>query len=287
MNVLSRPGLDLCLSLFGTISVPILFLTASAGFYLGLQLISFPALAQAVAISDVPLPPATPPVRDVREYVTVGGYVGQLVCAPPACPEPLYRLANGVLVNAAGNASATQPPIAAPATKIFGGLSFGVGVGATFDVQGQQRVVSATAVNNIVRVSQTNNVTVSLVGESHYFFVPNIPFFGVPASTWGTGPFVAIDAGTNNTSNVVTGFSLGWMIGFRQPKWQHTPSGYTPIYGDSTSSWNFGVGFRVDPTAQVLGDGVVANRPLPPGETTVRLKTEARYGIMLLTSFTF
>jgi hypothetical protein len=262
------------------------FLTASAGFGLGLQLISYPALAQTVAIPDIL--PATPPVRELAGRMSSGDTGPQLVCEPPVCAERLYRYANGVLVTGKGDVLATQPPITAPATKIFGGLSFGVGVGATFDIQGQQRVVSATAVNNIVRVSQTNNATVSLVGESHYFFVPNIPFVGVPAGTWGTGPFVAIDAGTNNTtSNIVTGFSLGWMIGFRQPQWQWTPSnGFTPTY-TNTNSWNFGVGFRVDPNAQVLGDGVVANRPLPPGETTVRLKTEARYGIMLLTSFSF
>jgi hypothetical protein len=179
--------------------------------------------------------------------------------------------------------------VVTPTTNTFGGLSFGVGIGATFDTQGQRRVASATAVNDIVRVTQTNNVGVSLVGESHYFFIPNVPFLGVPAGDWGTGPFVAIDAGTNNNNNVISGYSIGWMIGFRSISWAadpRNPNSFIPTYS-ATSSWNFGVGFRVDPNAQVLGDGVVANALLPPGETTVRLKTEARYGIMLLSSFSF
>jgi hypothetical protein len=139
-------------------------------------------------------------------------------------------------------------------------------------------VRSATTVNNIVRVTESNNVTVSFVGESHYFFVPNAPFLNVGPGEWGHGPFVAIDMAANNNGEIISGYSIGWMIGFKQP----------PVLS-STSSWNFGVGFRVDPKAQVLGDGIVANMPLPAGEptTTVRLKTEARYGVMLLSSFSF
>ena len=50
------------------------------------------------------------------------------------------------------------------------------------------------------------------------------------------------------------------------------------------SSWNFGVGLRVDPSATVFGDGVRANQAPPPGVTTADqlLKTEPRYGLMLL-----
>ena len=69
----------------------------------------------------------------------------------------------------------------------------------------------------------------------------------------------------------------------------HRPN---PSAGDSklaNSSWNFGVGLRVDPSAQVLADGVAANRPPPPGITTndQLFKKEPRYGIMLLSSFSF
>jgi hypothetical protein len=57
----------------------------------------------------------------------------------------------------------------------------------------------------------------------------------------------------------------------------------------SSASWNFGVGFRIEPGTKFLGDGIVANQPLPPGEsiTPVRTITEASYGLMLLSSFAF
>jgi len=54
-----------------------------------------------------------------------------------------------------------------------------------------------------------------------------------------------------------------------------------------TRSWNFGVGLRVDPRTQVLGDGIIVNQALPPGETAIRFKKEPRAGIILLTSFSF
>jgi hypothetical protein len=90
---------------------------------------------------------------------------------------------------------------------------------------------------------------------------------------------------------------MGWMVGFRKSRLAavslinpqtSTPTASVAAVADNTS-WNFGVGFRVDPKATVLGDGIVANAPLLPGETVnpVRLKTVPRYGVMLLTSFGF
>jgi hypothetical protein len=56
----------------------------------------------------------------------------------------------------------------------------------------------------------------------------------------------------------------------------------------NNSSWNFGVGLRVDPKAQVFADGVHANQAPPAGYTTQNLfKSEPRYGVMLLSSFSF
>ncbi len=74
------------------------------------------------------------------------------------------------------------------------------------------------------------------------------------------------------------------MVGFRR---LDVNSGQTAAVA-SNNSWNFGVGFRVDPKATVLGNGIVANMPLPAGETNpVRLQSEPRYGIMFLTSYGF
>jgi hypothetical protein len=72
---------------------------------------------------------------------------------------------------------------------------------------------------------------------------------------------------------------MGWMLGMRHPS--------NLVGGSPTASWNFGLGIRVTPKSQVLGDGIFANQPLPAGETVIRYKTEPRYGIMLLSSFSF
>jgi hypothetical protein len=73
------------------------------------------------------------------------------------------------------------------------------------------------------------------------------------------------------------------MFGFHHPKYDTNHN----LVADN-SSWNFGIGLRVDPNAKVLGDGIVANAPLPAGESSpVRTKTEPRLGVMLMSSFSF
>jgi hypothetical protein len=176
-------------------------------------------------------------------------------------------------------------PVGCPVTKTFGGLTLGVGLGLSMNAS-KSRVTSATLTStNIVRVTATADASAEIVLESHYFFVPNRAFFTVPAGDWGTGPFVAIVAGTTGT-DVINAYALGWMIGFREPTWNlDSNKNWQATYG--TASWNFGVGLRVDPNAQTLGDGIVANAPLPAGETSIRYKTAPSYGVMLLSSFSF
>ena len=194
-----------------------------------------------------------------------------LAAAPPAVPPP--------------DVSVTT----AQAPKPLDGLGFGAGLALSF---GQSRVNSAVAVGpkNIVRVTDGGNVLAGIVFESHYFFVPpatQLLGSALPI-TWGHGPFIAVDASTSATtgSAVIAGLSLGWMVGFRRLT-PPLPS-EAPVYTADNNSWNFGVGLRVDPKATVLGDGIVANMPLPAGETSpVRLKSEPRYGVMFLTSYAF
>jgi hypothetical protein len=149
--------------------------------------------------------------------------------------------------------SAPPPTPPAPPTQTFGGLSFGVGVSLALGVQSNDRVVSASVVNGIVRVNGTGNASAGLILESHYFFVPQRNFFTVPAGAWGHGPFVAIVADTGGTnSNVITAYGLGWMIGLKEPTWTDDgKGGWKATY--SNYSWNFGVGVRIDPQAQILG----------------------------------
>ena len=94
----------------------------------------------------------------------------------------------------------------------------------------------------------------------------------------GHGPFIAVDASTNSTGSlgVVAGISMGWMVGFKKLPTLTQATFYdsasrrmvtAPAATTDSNSWNFGVGFRVDPKATVLGDGIFANMPLPAGET--------------------
>jgi hypothetical protein len=185
-----------------------------------------------------------------------------------------------------GDANGTTP---------WGGLGWGIGLGANFDVTGK-RVGTATLVNNIVRVEDaTSNVNVGFVLEAHYF-LRNFFFSGNDGGreqACGTkladltcmqvawGPFVAVQVGGGTAlpkpTDIATAYALGLMVGLRHPNMTTSP----------TSSWNFGVGVRVDPNTRLLGDGIVANQPLPNQETAIRYKNEPRFGLMLLSSFSF
>lgn len=174
----------------------------------------------------------------------------------------------------------------------WGGLGWGIGLAANFDPPGT-RVANATLVNNIVRVTDTSsNVGIGFVLEAHYF----LRDFQYNANTrrsfhcdvicstdFAVGPFVAIEIGnggsaTPTATGPITGYALGLMVGMRNPD---------AIKTSPDASWNFGIGMRIDPRAQVLGDGIYPNQPLPPGETIIRYKTEPRIGLMLISSFSF
>jgi hypothetical protein len=198
------------------------------------------------------------------------------------------------LMQSAGRADA--PPKAKADQKDptnLAGLGFGIGIATNFDMGGR-RVGTATVVNNIVRVEDTSsNASVSFVLETHYF----VQSWDVTTTDRGRcaagqgdswfnctqiahGPFVAVEigGGTNMTTTAgpITGYALGWMVGMRHPY-------QTPV---SKISWNFGLGLRVTPNAKILGDGLVANQPLPAGDA-IRYKTQPRYGLMLMSTFGF
>ena len=143
----------------------------------------------------------------------------------------------------------------------------------------------------------------SFVLEAHYFLRDKFLSFDGPGSctykayqhdpssfnctevAWG--PFIAIEVGGGSTSapannGPITAYALGWMVGLHHPKFDSSGN----LVPDNTS-WNLGIGLRVDPKAQVLGDGFAANAAPPAGETVIRYKTEPRAGVMLLSSFSF
>lgn len=206
------------------------------------------------------------------------------------------KLAGAFVATALASALFPHGALAAdPDPKTWGGIGWGIGVAADFDLGGR-RVTKAVAVNNIVRVDTSGDVALGFVLEAHYFFrdwpgsdrVRNWvgSCGGRICTDVAIGPFVAVEINGGKTDSSaagpITGYALGAMVGLRHLNADGKPT--TP-----NSSWNFGIGLRVDPQAKVLGDGIVANQPLPPGETgtDVRLKTTPRYGLMLLSSFSF
>ena len=218
-------------------------------------------------------------------------------------------LCGGLFTQAAVADEAPKPkPSQDSTTANWGGFGWGLGIAADFDTGGT-RVANASIITSpggsIVRVTDTSsNVGVSFVLEAHYFFT-NWNFNAVPQACTvqkdgtyanpsnctlvGIGPFIAIEVGggtsaTPSASSPITGYALGVLFGLHHPKTD--PSTGKAVAND-TSSWNFGIGFRVDPKAQVLGDGFAANAPPPAGETAIRYKSEPRPGVMLLSSFSF
>jgi hypothetical protein len=201
----------------------------------------------------------------------------------------------GVALMATSAQAADPAPVRTPAygTTDWGGLGWGIGIATNFDIGGR-RVGSVDLVNNnIVRIKDaSSNVGVSFVLEAHYFLRDYQLKFGnstcqaandLNCTELAHGPFVAIEIGGGSSAKpaadgLVTALAMGWMVGLRHPG--------TSI-DNNYSSWNFGLGLRVTPNSQVLGDGIIANQPLPAGETVVRFKNEPRYGVTLLSSFSF
>jgi len=170
------------------------------------------------------------------------------------------------------------------------GFSFGLGV--SVDLDGGDRVDEAVLdENGIVRVKKESNEVPRLFLETHYFFEGKQKYYVAGGSecpagsitpcrdkrlpaTWGHGPFVGIQS---SDDEVLDAFALGWMFGFRR-------NGVTTT---SDNSFNLGIGLLIDRQVKTLGDGIVANQPLPDGETEIRLKEESRLGAVVVASFSF
>ncbi len=87
------------------------------------------------------------------------------------------------------------------------------------------------------------------------------------------GPFVSLQPGTDE---IIQSIGAGIMVGMKYNDEK-----------DDIRSWNLGVGIAVDPNTKVLGDGIEQNKPLPAGESSVRLKETTQVGVLVLLSFGF
>lgn len=158
------------------------------------------------------------------------------------------------------------------AQKEFLGTKWGMGIGVGVDFSGRTRVKSARVVGNFVRIEEENDITPRIFLETHNFLNRKVRGEGAKPSgaLWGNGPFAALQS---STEEVIESFSIGYMWGFRTS-------------ADSNAGLNFGIGVVLDPSVQVLGDGIEEDKPLADGDE-LRYKKESRVGLAVMTSFSF
>ena len=142
----------------------------------------------------------------------------------------------------------------------FQNVGFGLGLGWTHNL-GPRRVDSVTVVNGVVRIDNEQNDLVRFMPEMHIWLDR------WDEQRWGWGPFLAVAPG----SRVIDAIGFGLMIGYRP----HQTDQY---------SFNLGIGGTLDLYTTVLGDGLVANEPLPPGETSARTKQTTAAGLLIMLS---
>ncbi|HVG01842.1 MAG TPA: ankyrin repeat domain-containing protein [Nitrospira sp.] len=143
---------------------------------------------------------------------------------------------------------------------LFHNVGFGLGLGWTHNL-GPRRVDSVTVVNGTVRIDNEHNDLVRFMPEMHVWLDR------WDEQRWSWGPFLAVAPG----SRVIDAIGFGLMIGYRP----HELNQY---------SFNLGIGGTLDLDTRVLGDGLVANEPLPPGETTARTKQMTAAGLLIMLS---
>lgn len=150
----------------------------------------------------------------------------------------------------------------------------GFGFGAGIAIQLGQNAVDKAELDeaHIVRVTQEADARVGIVLEGHYLF-DMWQTEGERSTDIGLGPFLAVQTGDNN--NIIDSVGLGVMMGLSRHDRDERGWG---------NSFNIGLGVMFDPTVQKLGDGIVANEPLPAEESQIRYRQEHAYrGVIMIT----
>jgi hypothetical protein len=160
--------------------------------------------------------------------------------------------------------TSTPQPAAQTSPREFGGVEFGVGFSLTKDTGDRDRVEEAVVDDlGFVRVNKRGNSIARVMLEMHYFFVPD------KQERFGFGPFMSVQPGSNE---IISAIGAGLMVGLRRAK--------------SSQSFNIGVGLSADPTAKILGAGLVENAKAPltaEGKpTAIRLEQDDQFGLLLL-----
>lgn len=257
----------------------------------GTSVMAEPVLSTASgpAVQEALAPPTEPPAGPVDMPTDVGprpASVSQVVQqAPEPAPErespkpsvPISAQTARETTTATTTASVAPPGESTATTQpdrsrdervreaagspwLLRNLGFGLGLGWTHNL-GPRRVESVTVVNRIVRIDNEQNDLVRFMPELHVWLDR------WDEQRWSWGPFLALAPG----SRVVDAVGFGVMLGYR------------PHHADRYS-FNLGVGGVLDLDARVLGDGLVANEPLPPRESSARTKQTTAAGLLVLFS---
>lgn len=168
---------------------------------------------------------------------------------------------------------AAQEAKAEETQRQFLGINWGMGVAVSMDLDGGKRVKSARVVNSLVRVEEEDDLKPRIFLETHNFLNRKVMGGSAdkPTNTlFGHGPFAALQS---SSDEVIEAFAIGYMWGFRQSP-------------ESQAALNFGIGINLDPSVQILGDGINEGKPLTEGDE-LRYKKESRVGLVIMTSFSF
>lgn len=219
-------------------------------------------------------PRPTPPVHEqaFRRTARMGtALAGE---SPHVLPAPVSAPSGGLTATAppATPRAETTPPLphssriepteakGAASPRILERIGIGLALGWTHNL-GPRRVESVSVVNRIVRIDDERNDLLRVMPELHVWIDR------WDEQRWSWGPFLAVAPG----SRIIDAVGGGLMLGYRP----HRSDRY---------SFNLGIGGTLDLDARVLGDGIVANQPLPPRETNARTKQTTAAGLLILFS---
>lgn len=157
---------------------------------------------------------------------------------------------------------------------------FGAGLGLTFDIGEHTRVKSAhlelrsdaRGDYKQVVVDEDRDVIARPIMEAHYYFQPEISFFGLPKSYWGTGPFVMTALGGDS---IISAAGAGWMIGWRRRNIDNS---------FMLNHFNLGVAYTVDFDVRVLADGYGPGDRLATTIEEIKFRNTHQSGLSLIFS---
>ena len=152
---------------------------------------------------------------------------------------------------------------------VFQGISFGVGVGVSFS---DDDIISSAEIDasNLIVATKDETTQPRVILESHYYGWCKTAKCN--AGKFGIGPYFGIVA---KDDNLISAFSTGVMFGWKDSR------------DPSSAGFSLGIGAILDADVQSLADGYEEGQPLPPGETSIRFKTESKWGAILFFTRTF